>query len=54
MEPHLSQFAATALDHGAAPEDAHLLADRTQPEIIRARAFFKVATALGDADRVAA
>ena len=54
VEPHLSRFAATALDRGTEPEYARLVADRTQPEIVRARAFFKVATALGDAESVAA
>lgn len=54
VEPHLSQFAATALAHAVEPVYARLLADRTKPEIVRARAFFKVAMALDELEPAAA
>lgn len=48
IEPHLAQLAALALDRDAEPTFARILADRTKPEIVRSRAFFKVAMALDD------
>jgi hypothetical protein len=50
VEPHLSRFVATALRHGVAPAPAHVVADRTQPAIVRSRAFFAVASALDEID----
>ena len=48
LEPHLAQFAATALDRAVEPIYARLVADRTTPDIVRARAFFKVAMAMNE------
>ena len=50
VEPHLAVFAATALGRRAVPDVARVLADRTRPGIVRARAFFVVAMALDDAE----
>ena len=54
IEPHLAQLAALALDRGAEPVFAAILADRTKPEIVRSRAFFKVAVALDEPDQAVA
>jgi hypothetical protein len=54
IEPHLAQLAALALDRGAEPVFARILADRTKPEIVRSRAFFKVAVALDEPEPAAA
>jgi hypothetical protein len=48
IEAHLAAFARAALDLGVEPVNAHVVADRDMPQLCRARAFFRVATALND------
>jgi hypothetical protein len=48
IEAHLAAFARAALDLGVEPVNAHVVADRDMPQLCRARAFFRVVTALDD------
>jgi hypothetical protein len=48
VDAHLAGFAATALDLGVEPVQAHLVADRSTPEVTRARAFFTVLSRLDE------
>jgi hypothetical protein len=50
VEPHLSRFVATALQHGGSPGSARLVGDRAQPAIVRSRAFFALASELDELD----
>ena len=49
IEAHLARFAAVAIDLGVARDHARLMTDARQPDIVRARAFFRVAMALEEA-----
>ena len=49
IEAHLARFATIAIDLGVAGEHARLVTDTSQPDIVRARSFFRVAMALDEA-----
>jgi hypothetical protein len=48
VDAHLAGFAASVLDLGVEPLQARLVADRSTPEVARARAFYAVLSGLED------
>ena len=52
VEPHLGELACAGRSVGVVPACCDVLADPTQPEVARARAFAKVVSAMSAAQQV--